>query len=427
MKMFRYPDKKTWSSLVQRPATDQASVSDTVKEIIMQVKKKGDAALYAYAKELDAVHIKNIKISRKEIKDAGLLVSDELKTAIDQAKKNIEIFHSVQKQVSNKIETTTGVYCWRRQVPIEKVGLYIPGGNAPLFSTVLMLAIPAQIAGCPEIILCTPAQKNGRVHPAILYTADRCGISSIYKTGGAQAIAAMAYGTDSIPKVMKIFGPGNRYVTTAKMLLQQEGIAIDMPAGPSELLVIADTTAEPSFIAADLLSQAEHGADSQVILVTTSALLAKKVIGELQKQVIDIPAKAIAKKTLSNSKIILVKNITDAIAFSNAYAPEHLIICCAGLEKIASQVSAAGSVFLGNDSPESAGDYASGTNHTLPTNGFAAMYSGVSVGSFCKTISYQQLTREGLTNLGNTIMTMAQAEGLQAHKNAVAIRLKKYK
>ncbi|HEX7845219.1 MAG TPA: histidinol dehydrogenase, partial [Chitinophagaceae bacterium] len=343
---------------------------------------------------------------------------------IQQAKKNIETFHLSQKEESRKIETMPGVTCWRKPVAIEKVGLYIPGGSAPLFSTVLMLAVPASMAGCKEIILCTPPSKDGSVHPAILYSAQLCGVTKIFKTGGAQAIAAMAYGTETIPKLFKIFGPGNQYVTAAKQIVQQEGVSIDMPAGPSEVLVIADETAIPEFVAADLLSQAEHGPDSQVILLATKESIADAVKEAIKNQKEELTRKDITEKALQNSKTIVFENINEAIEFSNLYAPEHLIIACRNAETIAEKISAAGSVFLGNYSPESAGDYASGTNHTLPTNGYAAMYSGVSLDSFVKKITYQQLTKEGLKNISNTVMEMAAAEGLDAHKNAVAIRLK---
>ena len=353
------------------------------------------------------------------------LLNDDLKKAIQQAKLNIEKFHLAQKEEIKKIETMPGIFCWRRSLPIEKVGLYIPGGSAPLFSTVLMLAIPASIAGCKEIILFTPPTKEGNIHPAILFTAKLCGVNKIFKIGGAQAIAAMAYGTETVPKVFKIFGPGNPFVTLAKQLVQMEGIAIDMPAGPSEVLVIADETANPAFVAADLLSQAEHGPDSQVLLITTNESIIESVQKEIKKQLMNLPRKEIAEQALQNSKIILVKNIEEAITLSDKYASEHLILQCKNSEVVAEKINNAGSVFIGNYSPESAGDYASGTNHTLPTNGYAAMYSGVSLDSFLKKVTFQQLTKEGLQNIGNTVMTMAEAEGLDAHKNAVMIRLKK--
>ena len=348
-----------------------------------------------------------------------------MKQAIQEAKLNIETFHASQKEAIKKIETMPGVICWRQAVGIEKVGLYIPGGSAPLFSTVLMLAVPAQIAGCKEIVLCTPPSKDGSINPAILYTAALCGIKNIFKAGGVQAIAAMAYGTESISRVFKLFGPGNQYVTLAKQIIQQQGVAIDMPAGPSELLVIADETAIPEYVAADLLSQAEHGPDSQVVLLTTNEAVAEKIIHAINNQLKELPRKEITELALQNSKAIIVKDMEEAITLSNLYAPEHLILAGSNAEDITDKIISAGSVFIGNYSPESAGDYASGTNHTLPTNGYAAMYSGVSIDSFVKKITYQQLTKEGLENISNTVMAMAAAEGLAAHKNAVAIRLKK--
>ena len=430
MKIYKYPDKAVWSKLTKRPAIETTVLEKKVKKILKKVKDNGDKALKKYAKEFDGIKLKSLLVTEREISAAINELSDELKTAIQQAKKNIEIFHASQKEIINKIETMPGVQCWRKSVAIEKIGFYIPGGSAPLFSTVLMLTVPAQIAGCKEIILCTPisplsSSGVAEINPAILYTAQLCGIKKIFKAGGAQAIGAMAYGTESIPKVFKIFGPGNQFVTMAKQLIQQDGVAIDMPAGPSEVLVIADDTAVPEFVAADLLSQAEHGADSQVILVTTNEEVAEKTMAAIYKQLEGLPRKEIVTKALKNSKVIVLNNIDEAIAFSNLYAPEHLIISCKDEEQVAEHIITAGSVFLGNYSPESAGDYASGTNHTLPTNGYAAMYSGVSLDSFVKKITYQQLTREGLENIGATVMTMAAAEGLDAHKNAVAIRLKK--
>jgi histidinol dehydrogenase len=400
MKVVKYP------CTIERPGVDNSSDEKIVRKILKDVKRQGDKAVKRYNKMFAGA------------KSSDPVITDELKAAILHAKKNIEKFHLSQIEKINKVETAPGVTCWRESRPIESVGLYIPGGTAPLLSTVLMLAVPAQLAGCKEIILCTP-----NLHPAILYAADLCGIKTIIKAGGAQAIAAMAYGTVTIPKVQKIFGPGNQFVTLAKQFVQQEGIAIDMPAGPSELLVIADETAIPAYVAADLLSQAEHGPDSQVILFTTSPDLSKQVKKEIKKQLRQLPRKSVANASLKKSKIVLGKSLDEGIAFSNAYAPEHLILTCANAEQIASQVANAGSVFIGNFSPESAGDYASGTNHTLPTNGYAAMYSGVSVDSFTKKITFQQLSKEGLRQLSGTIMTMAEAEGLEAHKNAVAIRL----
>ena len=352
-------------------------------------------------------------------------ISDELKTAIQQARSNIEIFHRAQQSPVTIISPVPGVDCWRQSVPIEKVGLYIPGGSAPLFSTLLMLAVPAQLAGCRDIIVCTPPSSEGNIHPAILYAASLCGVTAVYKAGGVQAIAAMCYGTETIPRVHKIFGPGNQYVTFAKQLAQTEGVAIDMPAGPSEVLVIADETAIPAFVSADLLSQAEHGADSQVILLTPSETVARQVIAEMEEQLKKLPRREIAAQALRHSKAIVVNDLDTALEISNLYAPEHLILACEDALNRSRQVTAAGSVFIGHYSPESAGDYASGTNHTLPTNGYAAMYSGVSLDSFVKKITYQQLTKEGLQRIGQTVMTMAAAEGLDAHREAVAIRLNK--
>ncbi|MCY7310752.1 MAG: histidinol dehydrogenase [Chitinophagaceae bacterium] len=424
MRLYRYPDKKVWTDIIQRPVADNAALDKTVRKILGKVKEKGDKAVIKYTQEFDGIKLKNLIASEKEIAAAEALLNDELKQAIQQAKKNIETFHTAQKEDVNKIETMPGIICWRQSAAIEKVGLYIPGGSAPLFSTVLMLGVPAQLAGCKEIVLCTPPAKDGSINPAILYAAQLCGITKIYKAGGVQAIAAMAYGTESIPKVFKIFGPGNQYVTLAKQMIQQQGVAIDMPAGPSEVLVIADETSIPEFVAADLLSQAEHGPDSQVILITTYESVAEKVSTAMKLQLAELPRKEIAKQALKNSKLIIVETIAEAIALSNLYAPEHLILSCADAAIISNEIISAGSVFIGNYSPESVGDYASGTNHTLPTNGYAAMYSGVSSDSFVKKITYQELTKEGLENIGYTVMTMAAAEGLDAHKNAVAIRLK---
>ena len=420
----RYPDRKEWQEIIKRPRFENTSLEKTVKKISERIKAKGDKAVRKYTKEFDGVKLKKIAVSEKEIKAGENLISQELKDAIQQAKSNIEKFHGSQLEEIIVIETMPGINCWRRSVGIEKVGIYIPGGSAPLFSTVLMLAIPATIAGCKEIILCTPPSKDGSINPAILYAANLCGVTKIFKAGGVQAIAAMAYGTESIPKVFKIFGPGNQYVTAAKQLIQKEGIAIDIPAGPSEVLVIADESAIPEYVAADLLSQAEHGADSQVILLTTSELIVEKVQQSIKEQLKELPRKEIAEKALANSKIVLLNSVAAAIDLSNLYAPEHLILSCQNAEKLISKIFSAGSVFIGNYSPESVGDYASGTNHTLPTNGYAAMYSGVSVDSFVKKITFQQLTKKGLENIGNTVMEMAAAERLDAHKNAVAIRLK---
>lgn len=425
MKLFRYPEQKDWPLLVQRPAVAYPKLKKTARKVLKDVKEKGDKAVLQYTKLYDGVKLKTLQVSEKEIRKAASAINDELKAAIQQARANIERFHLSQKEAVQKVETMPGVFCWRRNSAIEKAGLYIPGGTAPLFSTVLMLAVPAKIAGCKEIILCSPPSRDGNIHPAVLYTAALCGVTKIFKAGGVQAIAAMAYGTESIPKVQKVFGPGNQYVTLAKQLIQQDGVAIDMPAGPSELMVIADGTAEPSFVAADLLSQAEHGSDSQVMLVTTDADMVNKVHAEVEKQLALLPRSIIAGKALKKSRIILLHSIDEALALSDLYAPEHLILACKNAAALAEKVTSAGSVFIGNYSPESAGDYASGTNHTLPTNGFAAAYSGVSLDSFVKKITFQELTKEGLKNISKTVMTMAEAEGLDAHRNAAAIRLNK--
>lgn len=424
MQLILHPSTDQWPSLLQRPVYDAEQLEKAIRKVLLKVKTGGDKAVRKFTREFDGVSLKKLQVSEKEIKAAAGLVGQELKDAIQSAKRNIETFHSFQLKEETPIAVMPGVKCWRRSVGIEKVGLYVPGGTAPLFSTVLMLGIPASLAGCKEIILCTPPQKDGSVHPAILFAAQLAGITSIFKVGGAQAIAAMAYGTESIPKVYKIFGPGNQYVNGAKQLVQSASTAIDMPAGPSEVCVLADATANPAFVAADLLSQAEHGPDSQVLLVTTSSELANAVQREIDKQVAQLPREAFALKALANSRAIIASNMEEAISLVNEYAAEHLIIACEEEEKIAAEVINAGSVFLGHYSPESAGDYASGTNHTLPTNGFARAYSGVSVDSFVKKITYQQLTKEGLQGLSDTVVRMAMAEGLEAHANAVKIRLK---
>jgi len=423
MKVIKSPKKEVWPELLQRPVMDQLSLEKKVRKVLQKVKDGGDKALKKFTKDFDGARIRKIMVSEKEIIDATGKVAAELKEAIKLAANNIAAFHSSQLGEEQVIETMPGIKCWRRSVPIEKVGLYIPGGTAPLFSTVLMLGIPAKLAGCKEIILCSPPQKDGTIHPVILFAAQTVGISKIYKSGGAQAIAAMAFGTETVPKVFKIFGPGNQYVTCAKQLVQSEGVAIDMPAGPSEVCVLADEFANPIFIAADLLSQAEHGADSQVLLVTTSQKLASEVKTEIENQLRDLPRQSIASKALENSRSIIVKTKEDAIDLVNEYAAEHLIIACEDDEAIAEKIVNAGSVFLGNYSPESAGDYASGTNHALPTNAFAKSYSGVSVDSFVKKITWQKLTKEGLIQIADAVQTMAKAEGLDAHANAVAIRL----
>jgi len=421
MKIITKPQRDKWKELLKRPYVNNTAVLQSVKNILDEVKMKRDIAVKDFTKKFDGVEMESFKVSEDEMGNAGNQLSNELKQAIDQAKKNIETFHQAQITEMNKIETMPGVVCWQKNVGIEKVGLYIPGGTAPLFSTVLMLGIPARLAGCKEIILCTPA-GGGEVHPAILYTANLLGIKTIFKIGGAQAIAAMAYGTETIPAVYKIFGPGNQYVTTAKQLVQMNGIAIDMPAGPSEVCVLADETADPSFVAADLLSQAEHGADSQVLLISSSSFLVSRCLEQINIQLEKLPRKEILEKTLKNSKAIIVDNIDEGIDLVNEYAAEHLIINCANADAIAERIINAGSVFIGNYSPESVGDYASGTNHTLPTNGFARAYSGVSVDSFVKKIAYQKLTNEGLVTIAETVITMAEAEGLHAHAEAVKIR-----
>jgi len=426
MKIYNNPDKKDWNEILRRPAMDNASLEKAVGKILKSVKEKGDKAVRKYSKEFDGVSLRKLQVSDKEIKDAEKLLSDELKHAIQQAATNIRLFHEKQINPVEIIETMPGVQCWRKSIGIAKVGLYIPGGTAPLFSTILMLGIPATIAQCNEIILCTPpspqGEGRGEVHPAILYTANLIGISKIFKAGGVQAIAAMAYGTESIPQVYKIFGPGNQYVTCAKQLVQKDGIAIDMPAGPSEVAVYADETAVPSFVAADLLSQAEHGADSQVVLVGSSELVVGRVQEELILQLNALPRKEFAEKALENSKAIVVKGESEAIELLNEYAAEHLILSCANADAVAEKIINAGSIFLGNYSPESVGDYASGTNHTLPTNGYAKAYSGVSVDSFVKKITYQKLSEEGLKNISDTVIAMAEAEGLEGHAEAVRIR-----
>lgn len=425
MKIIKYPLKSDWELLLTRPLFDSTILEGIVQSILFDVKKNGDSAIKKYTKEFDKVDLNDLLVSEDEFFEAEKNVSADLKSAIQLAKSNIEKFHLCQKEDVKVVETTSGVICWRKSLAIEKVGLYIPGGSAPLFSTVLMLGIPAVLAGCKEIVLCTPPDINKKINDVILYTAKLVGIRNVYKVGGVQAIGAMAFGTETISKVHKIFGPGNQYVTCAKQLVNKEGTAIDMPAGPSELAVLADGTCLPEFVAADLLSQAEHGTDSQVILVSTDGNVIDKIIEELGKQVALLPRVDIAMKALENSKAILVKDKEEAIDLLNEYAPEHLIIACSDDEVLAEKVINAGSVFLGNFSCESAGDYASGTNHTLPTNGYAKAYSGVSLDSFVKKITFQKLSEAGLKNLGNAIELMAEAEGLIAHKNAVSIRLKK--
>ncbi len=424
MKIFEYPQRKEWDELLKRPTFDNSALFDTVRAVINDVKSKGDQAVKEYEMKFDKVELADLLVSDKEIAEAESLISDDLKKSIRLAKSNISKFHQAQIQDLPCVETMPGVKCWQKAKAIEKVGLYIPGGTAPLFSTVLMLALPAQIAGCQEIVLCTPPNREGKVHPAVLYAAKEAGVKKIFKIGGVQAIASMAYGTESVPKVYKIFGPGNQYVTAAKQMVSLRDVAIDMPAGPSEVEVLADESANPVFVASDLLSQAEHGVDSQAILVTTSKELAEKVFKEVTMQLAQLPRKEIAEKSIANSKIFVVKNIDEAIELSNSYAPEHLIISANGYREIAERISNAGSIFLGHYTPESAGDYASGTNHTLPTNGYAKAYSGVNIDSFRKKITYQEITKEGLNLIGDAIETMASDEHLFAHANAVILRRK---
>lgn len=424
MKIIEYPDFKDWKTLLSRPALDNSSLTETVTAVLDDIKSRGDVAVKEYELKFDKVQLDSLQVSEAELAEAETLVADDLKNAIRLAKGNIEKFHAAQDHELPRIETMPGVTCWQKAMPIEKVGLYIPGGTAPLFSTVLMLAIPAKIAGCKEIVLCTPPAKNGKVHPAVLFAAKVAGVSKIFKIGGVQAIGSMAYGTESVPKVYKIFGPGNQYVTAAKQRVSLKDVAIDMPAGPSEVEVIADETANPSFVAADLLSQAEHGVDSQAVCITTSKDLAEKVLAEVDRQLQMLPRKEIAEKSVANSKIILVKNLDEVIDVTNEYAPEHLIISTANYMQIADRITNAGSIFLGHLTPESAGDYASGTNHTLPTNGYAKAYSGVNLDSFRKKITYQEITPNGLQLIGNAIEIMAENEQLFAHKNAVTLRMK---
>jgi len=424
MKIYRYPERKTWPDLVQRPVFEREEISGLIAGIFESVGKEGDQALIEFNKKFDKAVTPQITVSETELENAENEISEDLKKAIQQAKENISKFHASQIVETQKIETVKGVTCWRENRAVEKVGIYIPGGTAPLFSTVLMLAVPANLAGCKEIILCTPPDSNGNINPAILFTAKLCGITKIFKTGGAQAVAAMALGTESIPKVYKIFGPGNQFVVAAKEYAQRYGVAIDMPAGPSEVLVIADNKAVPDFCAADLLSQAEHGSDSQVVFITTDFKIFTETIEAVEKQVKKLPRNEMAGQALDHSLFILVSSVDEALEFSNLYAPEHLILALEDFEPYIPVISNAGSVFLGNYSCESAGDYASGTNHTLPTNAYAKNYSGVSLDSFVKKITFQHLSKEGLKKIGKTIEIMAEAEGLIAHKNAVSIRLK---
>ena len=424
MKIIKNPSSKNWEEVLKRPTQTVDDIEATVNEIFTEVRSKGDQAIEKYTSLFDGIVIKNIEVSSEEIQQAEKEISAELKEAIQLAKENITKFHAAQKTDRVEVETQNGVKCWQEKRPIQKVGLYIPGGSAPLFSTILMLAVPAQLAGCQEIVLCTPPNKKGNIHPAVLYTANLCGVTKIFKVGGIQAIAGLTFGTESIPQVYKIFGPGNQFVTVAKQLATRFNVAIDMPAGPSELLVFADQTANPSFVASDLLSQAEHGADSQVILVTTSEDILKEVEEEIQQQLKDLPRKAIAEKAIENSKLILVENEEIALQLINQYAPEHFIVVAKNEEFFVNGIQNAGSVFIGNYTPESAGDYASGTNHTLPTNAYAKQYSGVNLESFQKSMTFQKINETGIKSIGKAIELMAEAEGLQAHKNAVSLRLK---
>ena len=423
MNIITYPERSAWNELLKRPVMNTDTLRDTVLEILNRVRTEGDRAVMEYEEKFDKVTLQSLAVSEQEFADAEKAVSIELKAAIMLAFNNIRTFHAAQKFEGKRVTTLPGVTCWQKAVAIEKVGLYVPGGTAPLFSTVLMLATPAQIAGCKEIILCTPPDRSGKIHSAILYAAKVAGVSRVFKAGGVQAIGAMAYGTSSIPKVYKIFGPGNQYVTAAKQQVSLRDVAIDMPAGPSEVAVLADEMAQPAFVAADLLSQAEHGTDSQAILITTSEALLREVTGEVQRQLEQLPRKGIAEKSLANSKLILVRTMDEAVDMVNEYAPEHLIIETKDYQQTAERIVNAGSVFLGPYSPESAGDYASGTNHTLPTNGYAKAYSGVSLDSFIRKITFQEVTQEGIRMIGPAIEVLAANEYLDAHKNAVSVRL----
>ncbi|HEU5292833.1 MAG TPA: histidinol dehydrogenase [Cyclobacteriaceae bacterium] len=423
MKTYLNPGKENWKELVKRPQFESEFLDGAVRNILGRIQKSGDQALFELTKQYDKVEINSLQVSEQEFDEAQKAISPGLKRAIEIAAANIEKFHTDQKRAATVIETMPGVTCWRKAIPISKVGIYIPGGSAPLFSTALMLTIPARLAGCKEIILCSPVGASGKINAAILFAARFTGVSKVFKVGGAQAIAAMAYGTESIPQVYKIFGPGNQFVTKAKQLMSNEGVAIDLPAGPSEVLVLADETANPSFVAADLLSQAEHGEDSQVMLVTTNEKVLNHVQTEIQKQIATLPRKAIAERALQSSRGIYFNSLDSAIDFSNEYAPEHLIINSTQADEVAEKIVNAGSVFIGNYSPEAVGDYASGTNHTLPTNGYAKAFAGVSLESFTKQITFQKLTEQGIQNIGPSVEMMAEAEGLEAHKRAVRIRL----
>lgn len=427
MNIIRYPERNEWSGLLKRSALKSESLRDTVLEVLDKVRKEGDRAVIGFEEKFDKVKLSSLAVTEQEFEEAEKKIGIELKAAILLALNNIRKFHMAQKFEGKKVETMPGVNCWQKAIAIEKVGLYVPGGTAPLFSTVLMLATPAKIAGCREIILCSPPDREGKIHPAILYAARTAGVSHVFKAGGVQAIGAMAYGTESIPKVYKIFGPGNQYVTTAKQQVSLRDVAIDMPAGPSEVAVLADATANPSFVAADLLSQAEHGVDSQVILITDSEELLGKAAKEVERQLAELPRKDFASRSLESSKLILVKDMDEAIEMVNEYAPEHLIIETENYMDMAEKVVNAGSVFLGPFSPESAGDYASGTNHTLPTNGYAKAYSGVSLDSFIRKITFQEINAEGISLIGPAIQVMAANECLDGHKNAITVRLNSLK
>jgi histidinol dehydrogenase len=427
MEIIRYPEQSTWNDILKRPLYDNSVIKETVLQILADIRENGDSALKKYSRKFDKVNLESLMVTEEEIYQSEDNIDENLKLAIQLAKSNIEKFHSSQKQDTKIITTTKGVKCWQKSVAIEKIGLYIPGGTAPLFSTVLMLGIPAKIAGCKEIILCTPPDNNGNINSIILYCAKLVGLTRVFKIGGAQAIAAMAYGTETVPGVYKIFGPGNQYVTLAKQLVTLDGLAIDMPAGPSEVAVIADLSAYPEFIASDLLSQAEHNPDSQVILVTTEEKLINDVREELKQQIDNLPRKEFASQSLENSKILLMKNRTEIIEIINSYAPEHLIICTKNADSLAEQIINAGSVFIGNYTPESAGDYVSGTNHTLPTYGFARVYNGLNLDDYVKKITFQKVSKKGLKKIGSAIKIMAEAEELTAHKNAVDIRLGRIK
>lgn len=420
---FLDPDPKDWAELLKRPVTDLSIMEETVVEVFKEVQERGDEALKEFTQRFDNVILDSLSVPKEEFEAAASKLSSELKEAIALAKDNIEKFHAAQRSGKVEVETSPGVKCWQEKRPIQKIGLYIPGGTAPLFSTILMLAVPAKLAGCEEIVLCSPPDSSGKLHPAVLYAAQLCGVTRIFKVGGIQAIAGMTYGTETLPKVYKIFGPGNQYVTAAKQYSTKKGVAIDMPAGPSELLIVADETADPAFVASDLLSQAEHGPDSQVLLVSSSPELLQKVEVEISDQLKALPRKEIAEAAMENSRFILFEDQRKSLEFINDYAPEHFIICTRNASFYSEGIRNAGSVFIGNYTPESAGDYASGTNHTLPTNGYARQYSGVSLDSFQKSISFQKISEEGIRNIGPAIELMAQAEGLQAHSNAVSLRL----